>query len=351
MRRVIVKPSTQQTLVIGGGISGLTAAVDLARLGMHVTLVEHSAGLGGHAAHFSCKAAECCVACGACMVEEKIQAVTADDSIEVLLNTRIEKIDRRNRFDITLSQDGQQRLVSVDAVLLATGFTPFHPVNKPYGYGRFENVMTTLELDQMMRRHGAVKRPSDNAFPENMAFIQCVGSRDSTLGHLWCSKICCGAALRMARCIQHRQPEVKATFFYIDVQNFGKHFQAYYDDTRQKIRMIRSIPADVIQTPDDKLKLSYFSPDTRDYLEAVFDMVVLSIGMMPSESTRKLGEMLNIDLHHFSFEHTPATPIPEGVFIAGTALEPMSIADASRSAGKAAGDMYRYLTNLEPDRR
>lgn len=346
-----MKPSTQPVLVIGGGISGLTAAVDLARLGMHVTLVEHAAGLGGHAAHFSCKAAERCVACGACMVEEKIQAVTANDAIEVLLNTRIEKIDRPSRFDITLSQDGRQRLVSADAVLLATGFTPFHPVNKPYGYGRFENVMTNLELDQMMRRHGAVKRPSDNASPENMAFIQCVGSRDSTLGHLWCSKICCGAALRMARCIQHRQPESKATFFYIDVQNFGKHFQAYYDNTRQKVRMIRSIPADMIRTADDKLKLSYFDPDTRGYQEAVFDMVVLSIGMMPSESTRNLAAMLNIDLRHCSYEQKPGIPLPDGVFIAGTALSPMSIADAARSAGTAAGDMYQYLNNLEPDRR
>ncbi len=347
-----MNPATKQILVIGGGISGLSAAVDLARLGLAVILVEHSASLGGHAAHLSCKAADRCVACGACMVEEKIREADTHDAVQVFLNTRIEKIDRHNRFDVTLNQNGQCRHVSVDAVLLATGFTPFHPVNKPYGYGRFENVMTNLELDQMMRRNGAIKRPSDDAFPGNMAFIQCVGSRDSSLGHLWCSKICCGAALRMARCIQHRQPEVKATFFYIDVQNFGKNFQTYYADAQQKVQLIRSIPADVLKTADDRLKLSYFDPDTHAYQESVFDMVILSIGLMPSESTRDLAAMLNIDMAGYSFEQKSALlRPPDGVFIAGTALEPMGIAESTLSAGKAAGDIFHYLKNHDTDIR
>ena len=346
-----MNPSTKKTLIIGGGISGLSAAVHLARLGVAVILVERSASLGGHAAQLSCKAAEHCVACGACMVEENIREANAHDAVQVLLNTHIEKIDRQQRFEITLNQDGQPMSFSVDAVLLASGFTPFDPVNKPYGYGRFENVMTNLELDRMMRQSGVIKQPSNDAFPGNMAFIQCVGSRDSSLGHLWCSKICCGAALRMARCIQYRQPEVKTTFFYIDVQNFGKNFQAYYAETQQKVRMIRAIPADVIKTADDRLKLSYFDPDTRAYQESVFDMVILSIGLMPSESTRNLAAMLNIHMNGFSFDQKPALRLPDGVFLAGAALEPMSIAESALSAGIAAGDIYHYLNNQDTDIR
>ena len=289
----------KQIMVVGGGISGLSAAVDLARLGVAVVLVENSGSLGGHAAQLSCKAAERCVACGACMVEEKIRQATGDANIRILLNAGVDKIERQKRFEVTLKQDREMQRIEVDAVLMASGFAPFDPANKPYGYGRFENVMTTLELDRMLRRSGTVKRPSDAKFPRNMAFIQCVGSRDSSLGHLWCSKICCGAALRMARCIQNRQPGMEATFFYIDVQNFGKNFQTYYADTRQQVRMIRSIPADVLKTADDRLKLSYFDPDTQAYQEAVFDMVILSIGLMPSESTRNLAAMLNIDMDGF----------------------------------------------------
>ncbi|MBI5593995.1 MAG: CoB--CoM heterodisulfide reductase iron-sulfur subunit A family protein [Deltaproteobacteria bacterium] len=338
-----MNPSGKQMMVIGGGITGISAAVDLARLGVTVFLVENSGSLGGHAARLSCKATDRCVACGACMVEEKIRQATSNANIRIYLNTRVDKIDRDKRFEVTLKQDGQMPHIDVDAILMASGFAPFHPVNKPYGYGRFENVMTSLELDRMLRQSGAVTRPSDSQFPRNMAFIQCVGSRDSSLGHLWCSKICCGAALRMARCIQNRQQGMEATFFYIDVQNFGKNFQIYYADSRQRVRMIRSIPADVLKTADDRLKLSYFDPDTQAYQEAVFDMVILSIGLMPSESTRNLAAMLNIDMAGFAYARKTPIPLPEGVFAAGAALEPMSIAESILSAGKAAGNIYRYL--------
>ncbi|MFH0994024.1 MAG: FAD-dependent oxidoreductase [Pseudomonadota bacterium] len=333
----------KQIMVVGGGISGLCAAVDLARLGVAVVLVENTGSLGGHAAQLSCKATDRCVACGACMVAEKIRRATDDANIRVYLNAGIDKVDRQTRFEVTLKQDRQIQRIKVDAVLMASGFAPFDPANKPYGYGRFENVMTTLELDRMLRKSGTVKRPSDAQFPRNMAFIQCVGSRDATLGHLWCSKICCGAALRMARCIQSRQPGVEATFFYIDVQNFGKNFQTYYADTQQQVRMIRSIPADVIKTADDRLKLSYFDPDTQAYREAVFDMAILSIGLMPSESTRNLAAMLNIDWAGFGYARKETVALPDGVFAAGAALEPMSIAESVLSAGKAAGDIFHYL--------
>jgi len=342
----------KQVMVVGGGISGLSAAVDLARLGIAVDLVENSGSLGGHAALLSCKATDRCVACGACVVEEKIRQATGDANIRVHMNSSVDKVSRRNRFDVTLKQNQEMQHIEVDAVLIASGFAPFHPANKPYGYGRFENVMTTLELDLMLRKSGAVKRPSDAAFPRNMAFIQCVGSRDSSLGHLWCSKICCGAALRMASCIQNRQPGMKSTFFYIDVQNFGKNFQTYYADVQQHI-LIRSIPADVLKTADDRLKLSYFDPDTHAYQEAVFDMVILSVGLTPSESTRNLAAMLNIDMNGFAYARkTPALvadtrasaiPLPDGVFAAGAALEPMSIAESVLSAGKAASDIFHYM--------
>jgi heterodisulfide reductase subunit A2 len=338
-----VNPSMKQILVIGGGISGLSAAVDLARLGVEVVLVENSAALGGHAAQLSCKATERCVACGACMVEEKIRQATGNSGIRIHLNTSVNQIERQKRFKVMLNQDQKIQHIDVDAILMASGFAPFHPANKPYGYGRFENVVTTLELDRMLRRNGAVKRLSDKEFPRNMAFIQCVGSRDSSLGHLWCSKICCGAALRTARCIQNRLPGMEATFFYIDVQNFGRNFQTYYADTQLQVRMIRSIPADVLNTADDRLKLSYFDPDTQAYQEAVFDMVVLSIGLMPSESTRNLAAMLNIDMNGFLYARKAPMSLPEGVFAAGAALEPMNIAESVLSAGKAASDIFHYL--------
>ena len=136
---------------------------------------------------------------------------------------------------------------------------------------------------------------------------------------------------------------MEPTFFYIDIQNFGKNFQTYYADTRQQVRMIRAIPADVLKTPDDRLKLSYFDPDTQAYQEAVFDMVILSIGLMPSESTRDLAAKLNIDMDGLAYARKTPIPLPDGVFAAGAAMEPMGIAESVLSAGKAASDIFHYL--------
>lgn len=332
-----------QIMVIGGGIAGLSAAVDLARLGMAVDLVEKSSALGGHAAQLSCKATDRCVACGACLVADKIRQATGHDKIRIHLNTVVDRIDRTSAFDITLKQGPEPLHLTADAVLMASGFSPFDPAVKPYGYGRFDNVLTSLELNRMMRAQGAVRRPSDGAPPRNMAFIQCVGSRDSSIGHLWCSKICCGEALRMARALQGRRPELEAVFFYIDVQNFGKNFQACYAEMKQKVRMIRAIPADVVKTNDDRLKLSYFDPETKSYQEAVFDMVILSVGLAASESTRNLAEQLNIGPQPLAYAEKTPRMLPDGVFVAGAAIEPMSIAESVQSAGKAAHDIFNYL--------
>ena len=103
---------------------------------------------------------------------------------------------------IHLDKTGSSEERQTDALVFATGFKPFDPRDKPYGYGIFKNVVTNLDLEKMLRKTGRLERPSDGAAPARMAFIQCVGSRDAKLGHLWCSKVCCGSALRMARLLK-----------------------------------------------------------------------------------------------------------------------------------------------------
>lgn len=339
--------SNKQILVIGGGISGLSAAIDLARLGIRVIIAEKSASLGGHAAKLSCKATDSCVSCGACIVEKKIEEVTSSPAIKVHLNTTIEKVGSNGHFEIKLKRDSELQDscdIKADAILLAYGFTPFNPVKKPYGYDIFENVITSLELDNQLRQTGRVVRPSDETFPRKLAFIQCVGSRDSSLGHLWCSKICCGSALRAARLIQHRQPATEISFYYIDVQTFGKNFQKYYSDTKKQIRLIRAIPADIVKTAEDCLKLSCFDPGTQAYQENIHDMVILSIGLVPSEEKAALESIIEIN-HENQDVFLNRDFLPEGIFAAGTTLEPMSIAESVASGGRSAYEILSYLEN------
>ena len=141
----------------------------------------------------------------------------------------------------------------------------------------------------MLRQQTRVKRPSDNLAPKSIAFVQCVGSRDSSLNHLWCSKVCCGSALRMAKLIKARHPETQITFFYIDVQSFGKDFHSFYDGVQKDVRMIRAIPGEIFKPTQDHLQVNYYEAKTGTPHQENFDMVVLSVGITPGGDTQYLA--------------------------------------------------------------
>jgi heterodisulfide reductase subunit A len=239
---------------------------------------------------------------------------------------------------------------SADAIILATGFSAFTPDRKPYGYGRFADVVTNLQLEQMLRTSHHIQRPSSGRPPRRLAFIQCVGSRDDTLGHLWCSKVCCASALRMARVILSRQPETDITFFYIDVQTFGRDFEALYAKLRDIVRMKRAIPADIILTDDAQLEITYFDNDAAEGVQELFDMAVLSVGMTPRSAAAELATTLGLSLADTGFV-APAAPsgatAAGGIFTAGSALGPMSIAESIADAGRAAWRTVTYLSEQQ----
>jgi heterodisulfide reductase subunit A2 len=336
----------KQVAIVGGGVAGLAAGEALARWGVAVTIIDQATVAGGHAARFSCKATDRCVACGACVAQDVLRRATARPEITFLTDTRIAGIDRADGFTIAHESQARSGTLRVDAVLLTSGFTLYDPSEKPYGYGKFPNVLTNLDAERILSESGELLRPSDGRAAKQIAFIQCVGSRDARIGHPWCSKICCGSALRMAGLIQHRQPQVSVTFFYIDVQTFGRNFDRYYDQTRTRVQMVRAIPGDIFKTHDDRLQVNWFDPRTHHSKEAFFDTVILSTGLSPSPDNRQLAVMFDWPLtstgflqqHDCGFE-----ALPEGVFTAGAALGPMSIAETLDSAGKAVRDMVPYL--------
>ncbi len=332
----------KNVLVLGGGVAGLSAALELASLDIGVDLVEKADDLGGHAREFSCKAVGKCVKCGACVVEEKLRNVILHPKIRVLRNSQVEKVTKSDgRFSVTLQRRHENASLDceADAVILATGFKAFDPESKPYGYRLFENVITNLELEQMLKYEIQVSRPTDFKEPERIAFVQCVGSRDAKLNHLWCSKICCGSALRMARRIKAIQPETDITFFYIDVQTFGKDFQTFYEDVQKDVRMIRAIPGDIFKTEDDRLRVIFFDTTSNESAEELFDLVVLSVGLTPGEDTKPLAELFQLEMAESGF----INPSKDGVFVAGTAQGPMSIAESVASAGHAVWGAVAYL--------
>jgi len=233
-----------------------------------------------------------------------------------------------------------------DAVILATGFTPFSPVNKPYGYGKFKNVTTNLEMERMLRKEGRALKPSTGTEAGSIAFIQCVGSRDAKLNHLWCSKVCCGSALRMAGLVKARQPETEITFFYMDVQTFGRDFDLFYNKIRKDVRLIRAIPGDIYPAADDQLRVTFLDNTSSETVQEEFDLVVLSVGMTPCDGLEKTAATLKLPLAETGFAEQAANgglTSEKGIFTAGAVTGPMSIPESIASAGKAAFDVAKYL--------
>jgi heterodisulfide reductase subunit A len=338
--------SEKNVLVIGGGVAGISAAVALARLGVAITIVEKRAAIGGHGRLFTCKATQTCVKCGACAVEAALQQASAAGAVRVLTGSRVTECSASPPFRVSVTDEkAGAHTLQADAVIVATGFAVFNPEKKPYGYGRFPNVITSLELESLLRREGRAKRPSDGQPPRRVAFIQCVGSRDATLGHLWCSRICCGSALRMARLIQHRRPETEVSVFYIDIQSFGRDFESVYAQARQSMRFVRAIPADIYPLEGDGLQLTYFDGAEGVSREEPFDLVVLSVGLLPGDETSAIGRSLNLERDDDGFLRTPLPAA--GLFVAGAAGGPMTIAESIASAGRAAWQAATYLSARE----
>ena len=233
-----------------------------------------------------------------------------------------------------------------NAVILATGFKPFNPVSKPYGYGQFNNVITNLEMERMLRTDGRALKPSSGVEANSIAFIQCVGSRDAKLNHLWCSKVCCGSALRMAGLVKARQPETQITFFYMDVQTFGRDFDEFYTKIRKDVRLIRAIPGDIYPVGNDQLQVTFLDNASSETLQEEFDLVVLSVGMTPCQDMQETAETLKLQLAETGFVERTDNGSPsaeKGIFTAGAVSGPMSIPESIASGGEAAFEVLKYL--------
>ena len=358
---VETRMTDHRVLIIGGGIGGLTAARALASFGIRVDLVESTPFLGGHAARLSCKATDRCVKCGACLVPEALTAVASDPRITVHTGSRVEAArapSKRFSFAIrrhstpAASTHGAPRIDPVDtpvtgeadAVVLTTGFGVFDPKEKAYGHGIFPNVITNLQLEDMLRSGGTAVKPSDGTSPRRVAFIQCVGSRDAKIGHLWCSTFCCGAALRAARKIKATRPDADITVFFIDIQTFGRDFESFYRQCRQEMRFVRAIPGDAFQVADGGIRLAYIEDGSRRSIEDVFDLVVLSTGMQPPDDVKATAARLEMALTPFGYAASAAEP---GAFAAGAVRGPMTIADTIADARHAAGQVLEFLGRCE----
>ncbi len=246
--------------------------------------------------------------------------------------------------------------LNVGAVLLSPGFEIFDPrVKEELGYGIYPNVVTALEFERILSASGPfsglVLRPYDKTSPRNIAFIQCVGSRDHERDY--CSSVCCMYATKEAIIAkEHAGEDLECDIFIMDMRAFSKGFDEYYQRAQSLgVNYIRCRVPTVEEIPQTKnLIIKYLAEDDRK-VDKEYDLVVLSVGMVPPNSTKEIAEKFGIELNDFGFCSTstfkPIDSNKDGIFVAGPFTEPKDIPETVMQASGAAASTMAILKDVK----
>lgn len=341
----------KKVLVIGGGTAGMTSALDLAAQGVEVLLVEKAAEIGGRAAEYCCKATDECNRCAACLVLQQKEKVAQEPLIQVLSNTSIKEFAKNgDSFQVTVASGDQDVALECQAVIVASGFDPYNLGGRSeFAYGLEKNVISGLDLEKALKEKGSLTAAFGPGI-NKIGFIQCVGSRDLSIGHGYCSRVCCMYAAKLAKLIRSELPDVELDIFYMDFQSFGKGFADYGKELKEsdRVKFIRAIPSKIYGFPYDRLTVRYSDSMDGQQIEDKYDLIVLSLAITPAASTSDLARKLGIGLDDYGFlagnsdEESMATNQP-GIFLAGVCQGPKDIPQTIGHAKAAAGKACNFL--------
>ena len=251
--------------------------------------------------------------------------------------------------------------VEVGSIIVATGYDPFDPRRKPeLGYGKYPNVITGFELERLLSAAGPTQGAVeiDGKVPKNVVFIQCVGSRDKTVGHEYCSRVCCMYTAKHAHAIKENIPDAKVTVFYIDIRAFGKGYEQFYERVQKEGVIYRKGSVSEIYKKDDKLIVKAEDILLGELVEEKADLVVLATGLEPRKDATQVMRMFSLspDPDGFFLErHIKLDPIAtttDGVYIVGCCHGPKDIPDtvaqAKAGAAESLGLLARGKVEIEP---
>jgi len=420
-------------LIVGGGIAGLQAALDLADQDFKVAVVEKDASIGGKMIRLSKVFPT--LDCASCITTPKMAAAAHHDNITLFTYCNLNTL-KRDGNSVTASVTQRPRYVDSDkcigcrqceykcpvyvsdeeqggfnmrkaiyipfsnaipqtalmdvencslcgkcakvcptkavdyfqkpldfliqaqVAVLATGFN-LTPINqkKEYGNGKVENVITSLQMERLLAPHGPyqrVIRPSDGKAPESIAYVQCAGSRDKSLGISYCSRVCCMYTIKQAMLLSGSLPLADITIYYMDIRAFGKGYEQFFQTAKAMgIEFVKAKVAKISQGEHQYVQLRYEAEEedgrlaTRDH-----DLVVLSLGMVPEWNPAGTCAVSTDDdafIKSAMPKIAPTITHMEGVFVAGVAAGPKDIVDTIAEAGAAATEASIYLNELKKD--
>lgn len=260
---------------------------------------------------------------------------------------------------INFHMSDEELVEKVGSIVVATGLEPYDPTElDEYAYTRYENVLSSTEFERLVSAGGPTKgelvRPSDRRIPKTIGFIQCVGSRSERKGGAYCSNICCMNTVKSTLVLKEHYPDVQIKVFYIDIRAFGKGFEDLYKKSRSLgVQYIRGLPGTVVENGDQSLKVAVENTATGKIVFHELEMLVLAVGVKPSKTTKKLQEMLGLQLSPDGFfleAHPKLQPVDaatRGVFFAGCSEGPKDIKDSVTQGSAAAARVIRLLHSGE----
>jgi len=414
-------------MVVGGGISGIQAALDLADTGFKVFLIDKSPALGGKMSQLdktfptndcsmcieSPKFIECdrhpnieimtytevdrvegeagdfkvtlikkpryviedkCTGCSTCVEYCPVkvpdpfnQNLSLNKAIHIHFSQAVPLItyvdpETCHYFDeekcnicvgacqkeaIDLHQKAEKVEVEVAAIVLSPGYEIFDPkLRGDYGYGKIENVVTSLDFERLLCStgpyEGEIRRPSDMKHPHRISWIQCVGSRQVIEGgNSYCSAVCCAYTQKQVILAKDHDADIEATVFHNDIRSFGKDFERFYQraENLPGVRFFRSYVSIGKELPESKNVTIKYATTDDGVKEEEFDLVVLSVGMNPPDDAEELADKYSIELNSHGFCKTdPVNPIETsrpGIFVSGAFQGPMDIPESVMSASGA----------------
>jgi heterodisulfide reductase subunit A len=415
----------KDALVVGGGIAGMQTALDIAKQGFQVALVEREASIGGKMITLSkvFPTLDCC----SCITTPKMSAVAHHPNIELFTYSEVQSVEENeerfkvnvlkkpryvdellctgcrqceyecpiilpNPFDrdlgayrairvpfstavpqkavldiencllcgkcekvcpvhaVDFTQQPQTLEIETTAIVMATGFELTPMAKKEYGNEKLRNVVDPLMMERFLAPtgpYGRILRPGDGKEPGSIAYVQCAGSRDQTLGVEYCSRVCCMYAIKQSMLISGSLPMADITIYYMDIRTFGKGYEQFYQNAQAMgVEFVRgkvaSIREDEDQNPVVKVELT----EEGRIVERTYDLVVLSMGMIPAfDPSHTFGLLTASDgfVDIPTPNYAPCITGRAGVFVTGTAMCPMDIVDSIMTASAAAAEASAYI--------
>ncbi|MCK4921190.1 MAG: FAD-dependent oxidoreductase [Bacteroidales bacterium] len=343
---------SSEILVVGGGITGITAAIEGAKAGYKVHIIEKEASLGGYSAklHKQIPWEPPYLKLAEPVVHDKIAQIKNHKNIQVHHSTIIKSISGQpGDFKVVL-QNGTCEILNIGAIVASIGWKPYDPNNLSHlGYGKFPNIKSSPEFEELVRSSEKL------SLPENILFIQCAGSRDKD--HLpYCSNVCCGTSLKQAQYIRELSPESSVFIIYKDIRTLGMYENFYRESQKDDRLFLTKGEIDTIEEDNNRLLVKVKDTPMGEDIGISVDMIVLATGMTPNGTedlnlAYRQGKGLPQLKYEFSDSHFICFPYETrrtGIYAAGGLRAPMDIPSSMEDAG---GAILKAIQNIESAKR